>query len=77
MSDYEKPALSDLVRTIADYPKPGIQFRDITTLIADPVGLRTAVDGLLWPYLREPVDIVVGIGLTPFSTSSSTLSPTS
>tara|TARA_R110002020_G_scaffold16871_36_gene59667 strand:+ start:1061 stop:1606 length:546 start_codon:yes stop_codon:yes gene_type:complete len=61
MSDYEKPALRDLVRTIADYPKPGIQFRDITTLIADPVGLRTAVDGLLWPYLREPVDIVVGI----------------
>ncbi|MGX1096214.1 adenine phosphoribosyltransferase [Amorphus sp. MBR-141] len=61
MSDYEKPALCDLVRTIPDYPKPGIQFRDITTLIADPVGLRTAVDGLLWPYLRKPVDIVVGI----------------
>ncbi len=29
-----------LIRTIPDYPKPGILFRDITTLIADPVGLR-------------------------------------
>ncbi|MEW5424423.1 adenine phosphoribosyltransferase [Amorphus sp. 3PC139-8] len=61
MSDFGKPALADLIRTIPDYPKAGIQFRDVTTLIADPVGLRTAVDGLLWPYLREPVDVVVGI----------------
>lgn len=55
------PPLRDLVRTIADYPKPGIQFRDITTLIADPIGLRTAVDGLLQPFLSSHIDLIVGI----------------
>jgi adenine phosphoribosyltransferase len=53
--------LKDLIRTIPDYPKPGIQFRDITTLIADPVGLRAAVDGLVWPFLTARVDLVAGI----------------
>jgi adenine phosphoribosyltransferase len=50
-----------LIRTIADYPKPGIQFRDITTLIADPVGLRAAVDGLVWPFLTAGIQHVAGI----------------
>ncbi len=53
--------LKDLVRTIPDHPKPGILFRDITTLIADPVGLRSAVDGLLLPFLSAKVDRVAGI----------------
>jgi len=53
--------LRDLIRTIPDYPKPGIQFRDITTLIANPVGLRAAVDGLVWPFLTSRVDLVAGI----------------
>ncbi|MEO8668296.1 MAG: adenine phosphoribosyltransferase [Bauldia sp.] len=44
-----------------DYPKPGILFRDITTLIADPVGLRSAIDGLVWPFLTQRIDHVVGI----------------
>jgi adenine phosphoribosyltransferase len=50
-----------LIRTIPDYPKPGILFRDITTLIADPQGLRAAVDGLLLPYVAQRVDYVAGI----------------
>ena len=53
--------LKELIRTIPDYPKPGIQFRDITTLIADPVGLRAAVDGLLLPFLSAKIDCVAGI----------------
>lgn len=53
--------LRDLIRTIPDYPKPGIQFRDITTLIADPVGLRAAVDGILLPFLSAGIDHVAGI----------------
>ncbi len=53
--------LKSLIRTIPDYPKPGIQFRDITTLIADPAGLRAAVDGLILPFLTAGVDYVVGI----------------
>ncbi len=53
--------LKSLIRTIPDYPKPGIQFRDITTLLADPVGLRAAVDGLVWPFLTAGIDHVAGI----------------
>jgi adenine phosphoribosyltransferase len=53
--------IKGLIRTIRDYPKAGILFRDITTLIADPAGLRAAVDGLVWPFLTERIDIVAGI----------------
>jgi adenine phosphoribosyltransferase len=53
--------MKSLIRTIPDYPKPGILFRDITTLIADPVGLRAAVDGLLLPFVAQRVDYVAGI----------------
>jgi adenine phosphoribosyltransferase len=53
--------IKSLIRTIPDYPKPGIQFRDITTLIADPTGLRAAVDGLVWPFLTSGIDYVAGI----------------
>ncbi|HKG75125.1 MAG TPA: adenine phosphoribosyltransferase, partial [Aestuariivirgaceae bacterium] len=40
------------IRTIPDYPKPGIMFRDITTLLADLHGFRAAIDELVWPFLR-------------------------
>lgn len=53
--------ISRYIRTIPDYPKPGIQFRDVTTLFADPHGFRASVDELLWPYLRVDIDYVVGI----------------
>ncbi|HEY9057371.1 MAG TPA: adenine phosphoribosyltransferase [Aurantimonas sp.] len=49
------------IRTIADYPKPGIRFRDITTLLADPAIFRAAVDTLVAPYKNEDVDHVAGI----------------
>ena len=53
--------LKALIRTIPDHPKPGIQFRDITTLIADPAGLRAAIDGLVLPFLTAGIDFVAGI----------------
>ena len=53
--------LKSLIRTIPDYPKPGIQFRDITTLLLDPQGLRAAVDELTVPFLKIGVDLVAGI----------------
>jgi adenine phosphoribosyltransferase len=53
--------LKNYIRTIPDYPKAGIMFRDVTTLIADPVALRAAVDELLWPFLRTDLKYVVGI----------------
>jgi len=53
--------LKALVRTIPDYPKPGILFRDVTTLLADPGGLRASIDELIWPFLETPIDYVAGI----------------
>jgi adenine phosphoribosyltransferase len=52
--------LRHLVRDIPDFPKPGILFRDITPLIADPHGLAAIVDQLAEPFLGK-VDMVLGI----------------
>lgn len=53
--------LIDHIRTIPDYPKPGIQFRDITTLLANPAAYRETIDQLAAPYLKSGIDRVVGI----------------
>jgi len=49
------------VRTIRDYPKPGIEFRDITTLLADPRCFRRAVDELVHPWAGNKIDKVAGV----------------
>lgn len=49
------------IRTIPDYPKPGIQFRDITTLLQDAEGMHMTVEKLVEPYRGARVDKVVGI----------------
>jgi adenine phosphoribosyltransferase len=54
-------SLADLIRTIPDYPKPGIQFRDITTLLADARGFRRTVDELVQPFAGLKTDKVAGI----------------
>ncbi len=53
--------LRDSIRTIADYPKPGIQFRDITTLLGDARAFRTAIDQLVEPWTGQRIDKVAGI----------------
>ncbi len=53
--------LRRLVRTIPDYPKPGILFRDVTTLFGDAKGFKAAIEGMAAPYLRGGVDAVAGI----------------
>lgn len=53
--------LKDLVRTIPDYPKPGIMFRDVTTLLGDAQGFKAAVAQMAEPYRTRPVDAVAGI----------------
>jgi adenine phosphoribosyltransferase len=58
--DAGRDAIARRIRTIPDFPKPGIQFRDITTLILDPEGLRLAVDGMV-ASVDGPVDLVAGI----------------
>lgn len=51
------------IRTIPDHPKKGIMFRDITTLIKDPVGFRLVIDNLTQRYVTDEIDfdIIVGI----------------
>ena len=49
------------IRTIPDYPKPGVMFRDITTLLSNLHGFRAAVDELAWPFLKGEIDYVAGI----------------
>ncbi|MBS0241743.1 MAG: adenine phosphoribosyltransferase [Proteobacteria bacterium] len=53
--------LKSLVRTIPDYPKPGIMFRDVTTLMADAQGFKAAITRLTEAYRTEPIDLVAGI----------------
>jgi adenine phosphoribosyltransferase len=53
--------LKDLVRTIPDYPKPGIMFRDITTLLGHATGFRACVERLAAPFLNRRVQTVAGI----------------
>jgi adenine phosphoribosyltransferase len=53
--------LSAAIRSIPDYPKPGIIFRDITTLLGDPGAFRQAVDELVKPYQGLGVDKIAGI----------------
>jgi adenine phosphoribosyltransferase len=52
--------LKSLIRTIPDYPKPGIQFRDITTLIKDAQGFKTTIDLLVQRYTDQAITKVVG-----------------
>ncbi len=52
--------LSALIRTIPDFPKPGIQFRDITTLLLDPAGFATTIERMVTATIG-PVDLVAGI----------------
>ena len=54
-------ALKALVRTVPDYPKPGILFYDITTLLKDPTGFATLTDAMAAHWLERKIDLVLGI----------------
>ena len=53
--------LKKKIRHVPDFPKVGILFYDITTLLQDPVGYREAVDSLALPFQDQGIDVVVGI----------------
>ena len=53
--------IKSLIRTIPDYPKPGIQFRDITTLLKDKDGLSETISALLDIHGGESIDAIAGI----------------
>jgi len=52
--------LKNLIRDVPDFPKPGILFRDITPLLADPAGLALSIELLANPFRGKHIDIVVG-----------------
>ncbi len=53
--------IKSIIRTIPNYPKDGVMFRDITTLWQDAGGFRHVVDQLVWPYAGVRIDKVAGI----------------
>jgi len=53
--------LKKLIREIPDFPKPGILFYDITTLLKDKAGLATLIDALAEYYIDKKIDLVLGI----------------
>ena len=53
--------LKKLIRSISDYPRPGIMFRDVTTLLGDAQGFKAAIARMVEPYRVEPIDAVAGI----------------
>jgi adenine phosphoribosyltransferase len=53
--------LAALIRDVPDYPKPGVVFKDITPLLADPEGLRAAVDQIVAAHPKGSIDKVVGM----------------
>lgn len=62
MQPLDDPAdLRRFVRDVPDFPKPGILFRDVTPLLADPAALRRAVDAMAEPFRAAGVDLVLGI----------------
>jgi adenine phosphoribosyltransferase len=61
MNETLQETLVGAIRTIPDYPKPGILFRDITTLLGDARAFRRAVDELVHPYAGTRVEKIAGI----------------
>ena len=59
--DSLRQTLINSIRNIPDYPKPGIMFRDITTLLGNPRAFRRAVDELVHPYAGTKIDKVAGM----------------
>lgn len=53
--------LKQHIRHVPDFPKPGILFYDITTLLRHPKGLKATIEQLAGPYASDGVDVVVGI----------------
>lgn len=54
-------ALKQRIRNVLDFPKPGILFYDVTTLLKDADGFKLAVDAMAAPHRGTPIDVIVGI----------------
>src|SRR4030095_4751788 len=54
-------ALKTRIRHVPDFPKAGILFYDVTTLLRDPDGFKVAIDAMAMPFAGREIDLVVGI----------------
>lgn len=63
---YETADLKARIRTVPDWPQPGVQFRDITPLLQDPKALRALVNHFVLRYMGERIDVVAGIDARGF-----------
>jgi adenine phosphoribosyltransferase len=61
VADMNSEQLKRLIREVPDFPKPGILFYDITTLLKDKTGFATLIDKLAEYYISEDVDLVLGM----------------
>ena len=62
--------LKKTIRVIQDFPKPGVGFKDITTLFLDPIAFGSAMDRMVSRYQGEKIDFVAGIDARGFSVAS-------
>ena len=61
MNTPKTPDFRTYIRTIPDYPRPGVQFRDVTTLLGDAAGFRLAIDAMAAPWKDAGIDHIAGI----------------
>ena len=61
MNDETQEFLKASLRTIPDYPRPGVMFRDVTTLMGNPQAFRRAIDELVFPYAGGKADKIAGV----------------
>lgn len=63
MSDPRIQRISDAIRVIPDFPKPGILFQDVTTILLDPQAFKDSIDIMAEKYASEGVDVIAGMKL--------------
>jgi adenine phosphoribosyltransferase len=61
VKDVSTDGLKQRIRHVPDFPKPGILFYDVTTLLRDPEGFKLTIDAMAEPYHGKGIDLVVGI----------------
>ncbi len=62
--------IRDHIRTVPDWPEPGVQFRDITPLLQDPRSFRVLIDLFVYRYMNQRLDLVAGIDARGFIVGS-------
>lgn len=62
--------IRDTIRTVPDWPKPGVMFRDITPVFQDPRSFRVLIDLFVYRYMRQRLDLVAGIDARGFIVGS-------